>query len=71
MSASKWAYEPDICDGEPCVGDCDNCRLAEEAENEDWEGEDWNDPDGFDMWRNGMVRHPKRFINPRILTGKW
>lgn len=25
MSVSKWAYEPDKCDGESCVGDCDLC----------------------------------------------
>lgn len=30
MSVSKWAYEPDKCDGEPCVGDCDLCSKARE-----------------------------------------
>lgn len=29
MSVSKWAYEPDKCDGEPCVGDCDLCDKKE------------------------------------------
>lgn len=29
MSASKWAYLPERCDGEPCPGDCDVCNLAE------------------------------------------
>ena len=34
MSVSKWAYEPEKCDGEPCVGDCDICskQLKKEAE---------------------------------------
>lgn len=30
MSVSKWAYEPEKCDGQPCPGDCDNCSLAVE-----------------------------------------
>lgn len=30
MSCSKWAYIPKRCDGEPCPGDCDICRKAEE-----------------------------------------
>lgn len=25
MSVSKWAYEPDKCDGYPCPGDCYSC----------------------------------------------
>ena len=25
MSVSKWAYSPEKCDGQPCVGDCDHC----------------------------------------------
>lgn len=28
MSVSKWAYTPEKCDGQPCVGDCDLCDLA-------------------------------------------
>ena len=26
MSVSKWAYDPDYCDGDICVGDCDYCN---------------------------------------------
>ena len=29
MSVSKWAYSPEKCDGQPCVGECDMCRLSE------------------------------------------
>lgn len=25
MSVSKWAYEPEKCDGGYCCGDCDEC----------------------------------------------
>ena len=25
MSVSKWAYEPEICDGDICSGECDHC----------------------------------------------
>ena len=25
MSVSKWAYTPEKCDGDICVGDCDFC----------------------------------------------
>lgn len=32
MSVSKWAYTPDKCDGDFCVGDCDYCNKAEEEE---------------------------------------
>lgn len=34
MSVSKWAYEPDKCDNEICVGDCDYCNKAEEDAEE-------------------------------------
>lgn len=34
MSASKWAYSPEKCDGRPCPGDCDGCPKAEENEDE-------------------------------------
>lgn len=27
MSVSKWAYEPEMCDGHFCPGDCDLCSL--------------------------------------------
>lgn len=33
MSVSKWAYEPWKCEGQPCPGDCDHCRLAEVEED--------------------------------------
>lgn len=29
MSVEKWAYDPELCDGEPCTGSCDNCDIAE------------------------------------------
>ena len=25
MSIRKWAYIPEICDGDFCCGDCDHC----------------------------------------------
>lgn len=28
MSVSKWAYDPDKCDGQRCIGDCDYCILS-------------------------------------------
>lgn len=28
MSVSKWDYSPEICDGEPCPGDCDHCSIS-------------------------------------------
>lgn len=31
MSVSLWAYEPEKCDGEPCCGDCDKCKKADEG----------------------------------------
>ena len=29
MSVSKWAYNPEKCDGDFCHGDCDNCGKAD------------------------------------------
>lgn len=30
MSVDKWAYDPELCDGEYCIGDCDKgCSIAE------------------------------------------
>ena len=31
MSVSKWAYTPEVCDGDICVGDCDLCSKADES----------------------------------------
>lgn len=28
MGVSRWAYEPKVCDGDFCPGDCDYCRKA-------------------------------------------
>lgn len=32
MSVSKWAYDPEICDGRFCPGDCDNCPWINELQ---------------------------------------
>ena len=32
MSCSKWAYEPEMCDGHYCPGDCDLCDIPESDE---------------------------------------
>ena len=31
MSVSLWAYEPTICDGDYCEGECDLCEKLNEA----------------------------------------
>ena len=33
MGASKWAYDPERCDGQPCPGDCDRCTR--------WQHDEW------------------------------
>lgn len=36
MSIALWAYEPTICDGDFCEGECDLCRhRPEDEEDED------------------------------------
>lgn len=30
MSCSKWAYLPEKCDYDYCVGDCDFCHKADD-----------------------------------------
>lgn len=35
MSCSKWAYTPEKCDGDYCVGECDLCPKAGEDDGED------------------------------------
>ena len=35
MSASKWAYVPEKCDGDYCCGCCDNCPKADLIFEED------------------------------------
>ena len=37
MSVSKWAYTPEKCDEDICVGECDLCQKAYEEESEDEE----------------------------------
>ncbi len=29
MSVSKWAYEPEKCEGDFCIGECDLCNKRE------------------------------------------
>ena len=29
MSCSKWSYAHEKCDGDFCVGDCNDCQKAE------------------------------------------
>lgn len=31
MSVSKWAYQPEKCDGNPCPGDCDLCSKRDKT----------------------------------------
>ena len=30
MSVSKWSYDPEKCDYDYCVGDCDYCHKADD-----------------------------------------
>ena len=32
MSVSKWAYDPEICEGQMCCGDCDLCDIPKNPE---------------------------------------
>ena len=32
MSASKWAYIPERCDGYECCGGCESCPLRHDNE---------------------------------------
>lgn len=34
MSVSKWAYDPNKCEGQMCVGDCDICSKKDELSEE-------------------------------------
>lgn len=42
MSVSKWAYEPDKCDGDYCVGDCDFCRIKTVKNKSNRRNTKWN-----------------------------
>ena len=35
MSCSKWSYEPDKCDGDFCIGECDDCPKCYVDEEDD------------------------------------
>jgi hypothetical protein len=35
MSVSKWAYNPEKCDGDYCCGCCDDCTKSDEILEED------------------------------------
>ena len=44
MSVSLYRYDPDHCEGKPCIGDCDLCRDWEDFEEyEDGEEDDERD----------------------------
>ena len=40
MGASKWAYDPERCDGQPCPGDCDRCTR--------WQHDEWLEDESTD-----------------------
>ena len=40
MSVSKPMYDPDMCDGQPCPGDCDLCTRWQLWEDEEEETDD-------------------------------
>lgn len=33
--SDRWLYKPEICDGRPCVGDCDKCDAREDVLEEE------------------------------------
>lgn len=35
MSVDKWAYDPEICEGRACPGDCDFCKIWKEDKEQD------------------------------------
>lgn len=41
MSCSKWSYTPEKCDGDFCMGDCDDCPKSDINNNNS--GEDANE----------------------------
>ena len=45
MSVSKWAYTPEVCDGDICVGDYDLCDKPKNMEDEDEESGEENSHD--------------------------
>ena len=38
MSVSKYKYDPWKCDGDICVGDCDQCSKIEQDGDITWDG---------------------------------
>lgn len=28
----RWLYDPAVCDGRPCCGECDECNAADREE---------------------------------------
>lgn len=32
MSVDKWAYDPEVCEGRACPGDCDLCDIPKNPE---------------------------------------
>ena len=52
MSVSKWAYEPLMCEGDYCVGDCDFCSKAEWSIDDEDSEDDEIEQDGWKTWQN-------------------
>lgn len=50
-----WAYNPDVCEGDLCVMDCDHCHKAEEAQeaDDDFEPDDSQLEMGFNPYMGG------------------
>ena len=60
MSCSKWAYEPEYCDGEPCPGNCYLCEKAQENEARRQEKEEIRTCAGCLYWNYSMIESPCR-----------
>lgn len=50
MSAKLWAYDPEVCDGDFCPGNCDYCAKRDAAENAVMEPGDDDLEMGFDPY---------------------
>lgn len=50
MSVSHWAYDPAICDGDFCPGNCDICPKRDEAVEAEYGEGDGDLEMGFDPY---------------------
>ena len=71
MSVDKWSYDPEKCDSALCVGDCDHCKLAIVADEEEDKEQDMSKTEIIQVIQKGIDTLIKLEEPWELTTSDW